>query len=320
MSQNPSSRQSLGPLSVGNIVSASLRLYRDHFKPYFLVSLRVTLWAFFPFVAILPLVVIAALTDNNIPLILLLIPVWLAILVYSLAKALTNGAVISRLAFGTLTNQPETVTDARKKVAPLMWRFLSMQVLLGLVLFLVNLLLTMAQLASFGTLGFLLGNLVGRDSVIILLVSLLGNIIFSTIYFWIYARYFIPEVPLAVENNISSFDALSRSLSLTKGFATKILVTILVALVITIPVYIIAGIPLVAGFVRLFMDNVTVGGVPSSDMAIQLTGTIVLSIVLFFLINIAALPFWQAMKAVIYYDLRSRREGLDLELRDSLGK
>jgi hypothetical protein len=28
------------------------------------------------------------------------------------------------------------------------------------------------------------------------------------------------------------------------------------------------------------------------------------------------LPFWQAIKAVIYYDLRSRREGLGLQMRD----
>ena len=27
-------------------------------------------------------------------------------------------------------------------------------------------------------------------------------------------------------------------------------------------------------------------------------------------------PFWQTVKAVIYYDLRSRREGLGLQLRD----
>ncbi len=27
------------------------------------------------------------------------------------------------------------------------------------------------------------------------------------------------------------------------------------------------------------------------------------------------LPFWQTIKAVIYYDLRTRREGMGLELR-----
>jgi hypothetical protein len=28
-------------------------------------------------------------------------------------------------------------------------------------------------------------------------------------------------------------------------------------------------------------------------------------------------PFWQSIKAVIYYDLLSRKEGLGIELRDS---
>ncbi|MBD0311804.1 MAG: hypothetical protein ICV86_02640 [Microcoleus sp. T3-bin5] len=27
-------------------------------------------------------------------------------------------------------------------------------------------------------------------------------------------------------------------------------------------------------------------------------------------------PFWQAMKAIVYYDLRSRKEGLGLQMRD----
>jgi hypothetical protein len=29
------------------------------------------------------------------------------------------------------------------------------------------------------------------------------------------------------------------------------------------------------------------------------------------------MPFWQAIKAVIYYDIRNRREGLGLQVRDS---
>ena len=29
------------------------------------------------------------------------------------------------------------------------------------------------------------------------------------------------------------------------------------------------------------------------------------------------MPFWQAIKAVIYYDIRSRREGIDLQIRDT---
>jgi hypothetical protein len=32
--------------------------------------------------------------------------------------------------------------------------------------------------------------------------------------------------------------------------------------------------------------------------------------------GVLVLPFWQSIKAVMYYDLRSRREGIDLQLRD----
>jgi hypothetical protein len=43
MSSPPSSRLAVGPLSVGNVVSAALRLYKDHFKPYLGVAFRGTL-------------------------------------------------------------------------------------------------------------------------------------------------------------------------------------------------------------------------------------------------------------------------------------
>jgi hypothetical protein len=33
-------------------------------------------------------------------------------------------------------------------------------------------------------------------------------------------------------------------------------------------------------------------------------------------LSIVILPLWQIIKAVIYYDLRGRREGLGLQLRD----
>lgn len=41
MSMNLSSPQPLGPLSVGNVVSASLRVYRDRFKLYYRLAFLV---------------------------------------------------------------------------------------------------------------------------------------------------------------------------------------------------------------------------------------------------------------------------------------
>jgi hypothetical protein len=50
------------------------------------------------------------------------------------------------------------------------------------------------------------------------------------------------------------------------------------------------------------------------------TGFSVLMLAATYAIGLAAsvivLPLWQTIKAVIYYDLRSRREGLGLQLRD----
>ena len=46
----------------------------------------------------------------------------------------------------------------------------------------------------------------------------------------------------------------------------------------------------------------------------------VLYFVLLLALNIAnaalMIPFWQSIKAVIYYDLRSRREGIGLQFKD----
>jgi hypothetical protein len=45
-------------------------------------------------------------------------------------------------------------------------------------------------------------------------------------------------------------------------------------------------------------------------------GLLGVGIVIMLFLNIAVIPFWQTVKTVIYYDLRSRREGLGLELSD----
>ncbi|NEP04181.1 MAG: hypothetical protein F6K25_02025 [Okeania sp. SIO2G4] len=58
MSQNPITLTKL--LSVGNIVSASIRIYRDNFKSYFGIAIRATLWFLLPFLALIPVPLILA--------------------------------------------------------------------------------------------------------------------------------------------------------------------------------------------------------------------------------------------------------------------
>ena len=50
MAQTP-----LQPLTVGNVVSAAFRLYRDRLSTYLVIAVRASLWALFPLLIILPI-------------------------------------------------------------------------------------------------------------------------------------------------------------------------------------------------------------------------------------------------------------------------
>ena len=91
MSGNFGSSSSIQPLSIGNVVSAGVRLYRSHLKTYLKLALIAHLWALVP--------------------------------IYGWAKYAAISGLISRLAFGELTYQPESVEEARSHVNPRFWSF-----------------------------------------------------------------------------------------------------------------------------------------------------------------------------------------------------
>ncbi len=94
-------QSSAQPLSVGNIVTTAFQLYKNRFKPYFLLALKAYFW--------------------------LLVPV------YGWAKFFALSALISRLVYGELVNQPETITNGTKYVNSKLWQFLVAAILLGLI-------------------------------------------------------------------------------------------------------------------------------------------------------------------------------------------
>ncbi|BBD64827.1 hypothetical protein NIES4072_15090 [Nostoc commune NIES-4072] len=96
---------------------------------------------------------------------------------------------------------------------------------------------------------------------------------------------------------------------MTQGHVWRILFISFVAFLITIPAQIVLQIlsAVIQGiFLPLINDN----------SAIFAPILAVLILALSFSTGAIILPFWQAIKAVIYYDMRSRREGLGLQLRD----
>ncbi len=143
------------------------------------------------------------------------------------------------------------------------------------------------------------------------LLQLVVQLATLAIYIWVYSRFFIAELPLAIETDMSSTTCINRSWELTKGYVARIQGVILVAGLITIPLVLLALIP-------VFM-MVPVFPAPTSLETIVYAVFLLISFIVIFIAFSSTLmmPFWQAVKAVIYYDLRSRREGLGLQLRDS---
>ena len=290
MPKNLSSSGQTGPLSVGNVVSASLRIYRDNFKLYFGLALVASLWLFVP--------------------------------IYGWAKYSAISALISRLAFGEVREKPETVSDARREVNPRMWRFFWAGILTFVIYIGVYLAVTVAVTIAMAIgvyvaatiAAAILGGgavtaIIQQNSVILSALVAVGMVIaFLIIYIRIISRLLIVELPLAIENNIGATSAIGRSWKLSKGSVGRILWIFIVAFLVSLPMAIVGQI--LTGIVR----RVFFSGLFAKSGLFYLVYYLLI-LLLSFGSGALVSPFWQAMKAIIYYDLRSRKEGLGLQIR-----
>ncbi len=231
---------------------------------------------------------------------------WIFVPVYGWAKYGMHTGLMSRLAFQELVNQPETPREAQRAVQPKMWSFLWLGfLLLGIFLasyIVIGLCMTIAGAVVGGVVGAALSAIFGPGgalfgTIVTAIIVLLG-IIFGLL--WVVSRVFIAEVPLAMEA-LGASDSISRSWQLTKSSIVRIQFVVLAAYLVTLPAIVVTFLP---QLVQLRMD-------PNSAAYNLVT---VLSLFISLGFNIALLPFWQVVKGVLYYDLRSRREGLDLNM------
>ncbi|WP_445176917.1 DUF975 domain-containing protein [Microcoleus sp.] len=272
--KNLSSSGQTDPLSVGNVVSASLRIYRDHFKSYFGLALIASLWLFVP--------------------------------IYGWAKYSAILGLISRLAFGEVREKPEIVSDARREVNPRMWSFFGAGILTVLIYFGVCLVGGIAM----GILAAGAGAIFGQNSPIVaVLLVVVAVIAFFIIYIRIISRLLIVELPLAIENNIGASSAIGRSWELTKGSVGRIQWIVFVGILVSLPITIVVQI--LATIIQVFISRVL-----GTESGIYYLVYYLLTLPLSIGSSALLTPFWQAMKGIIYYDLRSRKEGLGLQIRD----
>ena len=255
----------LKSMSVGDVVSAGIRLYRSHFKSYFQISLIACLWSFIP--------------------------------IYGWAKIAEMSGRISRLAFAELTHQPESPEAAAQQTDPKKWQFLLASVLVALMFF--GVFLGFAIL-----IGIVVGVLAATVPPAAIALGIMGFIALIIIVIRLSCRVFVYDVTMAVEDNVDASSSISRSMSLTQGAVGRIQWSVIIAFaivsIVTIPLQ---GLRI---FLQLGLGDVD----PSLTPILSL-----LALVFSFLANAVIIPFWQVIKAVLYYDLRTRREGFGLKLR-----
>jgi hypothetical protein len=319
------------PLSVGNVVSASIRLFRSNLKQYMGIALKVMAWGLVPLIpSLLNLAVRIMEASANTALdsvaglrmfLTVSRPLVFLLSVFCSAKAWTHGALISRLAFQELMGQPESTQEGWQQVRKRLWHFWLARFMVGLisgvatvvVLVVLFLLLTF----SVGLLMGLLGLGSNPPTNFLMLVGFVAIGLFALVLLlplWLQARLMMTELPVAVEQ-VSGSDSIVRAWSLSKGHTVRILMILLVGGLITIPPFILAFVP---GTIALFAL------IPQFQRGVSTETTVILTILGLFglgglfaiVVGLFTIPFWQSVKAVIYYDLRSRREGMGLELRD----
>ncbi len=297
-------------LNLGNVVTAGFRLYGANLKPYLRIAAVATFWVVLPFLALVPLTVFLASSSNNAGLIVLLSLVWLVLLSYCFAHYLAESALISRLVYSELISQPEPIAAARSVTNSRLWAFFRVALLMGLItlglVLATYITLTIVLLIPAIFLASAMGSIgASPNGAMFLAIGVLGFvtvIVFLLILLWFGGRLAINELPLAIEPDVTAARSIGRSWNLTAKNAWRVISILLVATLIMLPIQ---------GLVQLLF--MLLQAALGSFLPSFVIGT--LSLILVLLSNIVIIPFWQAIKAVIYYDLRSRREGLDLTLR-----
>lgn len=293
--QSGGSQHTLRPLSLGNAISAGFTLYRSHLKPYLGMSLKAHAWGLIP--------------------------------VYGWAKFHMLGATIARNAYCELTNQPETVGQSQNNLISKMWGFFVIQLLLGVILFAVQIALNIVSNVLLIPFQFSPGfdpTDPATSAVVFAAIGILFfllSAVFFVMYLWLVARLFVPEVAYAVEEETEMVQAIERSWRLTQGKAAwQIVLMMCLVIVIVTPLYFLAFVPPLLILIP-FIGQIATSSVGYEDQSIlnfMLTLLLVIFIwlVLFMVVAVMVMPLWQTLKATIYYDVRVRREGMGLELRD----
>jgi hypothetical protein len=220
---------------------------------------------------------------------------WLLVPVYGWAKSSLLFGIIARLNYQELINQPETEANAKNFLKNRFWSFWLLGLTVGIRCLFLYLGLTIAIALISGIAIAVLGPFAALIAVALALVGL-------CLLFWVVSRWSIAELSIAIENTTAE-KALIRSWELTEKSVFRVQMVLLIAIMVTLPLTV--AFSYIPSFIAAFAKD---------GSTLWLISTIA-SYVGGFIAGIVVMPFWQIVQALLYYDLCSRKEGVDLKLR-----
>lgn len=148
------------------------------------------------------------------------------------------------------------------------------------------------------------------------LVGLLILMVISALVSSYLSIKFSVASPAMVLENLGVFAAIGRSWSLTRGNFWRLFgINILTAIITSMVAGIFGGIAGALGAIF-----VVVGSSSPEDIIASLNTTYILTMVMSTIAQLLILPFTSSVNALLYIDLRMRKEGLDVELRNAVAE
>lgn len=237
-------------------------------------------------------------------------------LLQALATVLLSGLIVvavSRSVLGRVASSKEVWERTKSKFLPLIGLNIitgiisGLMVIIGIVAFFVLL----ASVASTAKTETELWQGMGIALVGIFILVVAGVVVSSYL-----SIKFSVASPAMVLENLGVFAAIGRSWSLTrKNFWRLLGINILTTIITSMVAGIFGGIAEALGAIFI-----VVGSSSPEDMLASLNTTYILIMVMSTIAQLLILPFTSSVNALLYIDLRMRKEGLDVELRNAVAE
>lgn len=233
-----------------------------------------------------------------------------------LATVLLSGLIVvavSRSVLGRVASSKEVWERTKSKFLPLIGLNIITSIISGLMM-IIGIAVFFVLLASVASTAKTETELF--QDLGIMLVGLLILMVISALVSSYLSIKFSVASPAMVLENLGVFAAIGRSWSLTRGNFWRLFgINILTAIITSMVAGIFGGIAGALGAIF-----VVVGSSSPEDVIASLNTTYILTMVTSTIAQLLILPFTSSVNALLYIDLRMRKEGLDVELRNAVAE